>query len=435
MTEPVEPPDGAALDHLGSGWDRLLAAARRRLERTGGDLRAKIGLTDPTDAERHVVIGLTGRHRPPGTVRLTLALNELDAGLRRARGEGLLALLTRVGGPVRDRPAERAAEAAARDTALAAVRSARHGAEPWYLAWRAELAADGTITRLIRREEEQLLGRAVAVLDRLPADGLPLPVLAETIAGDPKALSGGTLAQLVLRAVALREQVPAPDSAEQRRLLWDAVGVVVDDLASQVLVLNLPAEGAGLGHWLSDAAARAVPLRVTLQQLTAMPVRPLATDVFVCENPAVLRQACSRLGPGCAPVVCTEGVPSLACWRLLGAAVKTGARVHWRNDFDWTGLRITTAAVHRLGARPWRMTAADYADALAQGDSEPLRGPPAGSPWDPELAAALVAAGRSVMEERLVRLLLEDLGTPSSWSARWFGVDPASRHRGLGGSS
>jgi uncharacterized protein (TIGR02679 family) len=291
------------------------------------------------------------------------------------------------------------------------VRSARHGAAPWYLAWRAELAADGTITRLIRRAEEQLLGRAVAVLDRLPADGVPLPVLAETIAGDPKALSGGTLAQLVLRAVALREGVPAPESAEQRRLLWDAVGVVVDDLASQVLVLNLPAKGAGLGHWLSDAAARAVPLRVTLQQLTAMPVRPLATDVFVCENPAVLRQACSRLGPGCAPVVCTEGVPSLACWRLLGAAVETGVRVHWRNDFDWAGLRITTAAVHRLGARPWRMTAADYADALAHGDSEPLRGPPAGSPWDPELAAALVAAGRSVMEERLVGLLLEDLGS------------------------
>ena len=60
------------------------------------------------------------------------------------------------------------------------------------------------------------------------------------------------------------------------------------------------------------------------------------------------------------------------------------------------------------------MTAADYAGALAQGDTEPLRGPPAGSPWDPELAAALVADGRSVMEERLVRLLLEDLGSSNS---------------------
>src|SRR5690348_14338887 len=112
MTEPFEPTGGAAQEDLGPGWDRLLAAARRRLERTGGDLRAKIGLTDPTHAERHVVIGLTGRHRRPGTVRLTLALNELDTGLRRSRGEGLVARHTRVGGPIQDRPAERAAEVA-----------------------------------------------------------------------------------------------------------------------------------------------------------------------------------------------------------------------------------------------------------------------------------------------------------------------------------
>lgn len=109
--------------------------------------------------------------------------------------------------------------------------------------------------------------------------------------------------------------------------------------------------------------------------------------------------------------------------------------MHWRNDFDWTGLRITTAAVYRLGARPCRMTAADYADALAQGNSEPLRGPPACSPWDPELAAAMVAEGRSVMEERLVRLLLEDLGSSSSCPARWLGVDAASVDHRVSGQS
>ena len=49
------------------GWERLLVAARRSLERTGGRLDGRIGLADPTDAERRVVIGLTGRHRPPGT--------------------------------------------------------------------------------------------------------------------------------------------------------------------------------------------------------------------------------------------------------------------------------------------------------------------------------------------------------------------------------
>jgi hypothetical protein len=38
-------------------------------------------------------------------------------------------------------------------------------------------------------------------------------------------------------------------SAAERRDLWDRAGVLVDDLVSRVLVLNLPAEGEGLGEW------------------------------------------------------------------------------------------------------------------------------------------------------------------------------------------
>jgi uncharacterized protein (TIGR02679 family) len=377
------------------GWDRLLALARRSLERTGGKLDARIALADPTDAERRVVIGLTGRHRPPGTARLSVTLGEIDAGLRRARGESLLGLLTRTGPALRDRPAERAAEAAERETALAGVRSRVHGDEEWFTAWRVELAADGTLTRLVRRGEPHLAAQAAAVLDRLPAAGAPLPVLAEEVTGDPKALSGTTLAHLVLRALALRDDVPVPS--------------VVDDLASQVLVLNLPAAGDGLGDWLTDAASRGIPLRVTLQQLVAMPLIAEVERVFVCENPAVLRSAAARLGACSAPLVCTEGVPSTACWRLLGMV--GAAEIRWRNDFDWTGLRITGAALDRIAARPWRMGEADYTAALESGDTEALRGAPARSPWDPRLAGALADAGRSVMEERLVPDLLADLAT------------------------
>ena len=399
----------AAADPVGEGWARLLAAARRRLEHTGGRLDGKIGLSAPTDEERRVVIGMTGRHRAPGAVRLTISLGELDAGLRRRHGEGLLDMLTRLGGPLRNRPAETAIETAARDAALAAMASTRHGAQDWYETWRSDLAADGTATRLVRRGEPHLFAQAVAVLDRLPATGTLLPVLAEEVTGDPKALSGGTLAQLVLRALALREQCAQPQSAEQRRALWDAAGVVVDDLASQVLVLNLPADGDGLGEWLHQATRLAVPMRVTLHQLIALPIVPRVAEVFVCENPAVLRQATARLGPHSAALVCTEGVPSLACWRLLEAATRAGARIWWRNDFDWAGLRITASAIERLSVTPWRMTADDFAAALAQGDTEPLRGGPSASPWDPALAAALADSGRSVMEERLVHLLLHDL--------------------------
>jgi uncharacterized protein (TIGR02679 family) len=220
---PEDPPTAA--------WTRLLTAARRQLERIGGQLEGRIGLTAATDDERHLVRGLTDQHRAPDTARLSISLGELDAGLRRVHGEGLLELLTCLGGPLRDRPAE----AATRDAALGAMVSSRHEQETWYECWRAELAADGTATRLVRRGEPHLLTQAVAVLDQLPAAGTPLPVLAEYVTGDLKALSGDTLAHLVLRALMLREQCAAPENAEQRRALWDSAGVVVDDLASQVL--------------------------------------------------------------------------------------------------------------------------------------------------------------------------------------------------------
>jgi hypothetical protein len=101
---------------------------------------------------------------------------------------------------------------------------------------------------------EYLAGRA--------ADAAPiaLPALAAHITGDTKALSRGTgLATLVLRALALQTGSPRPVTAGERRELWDRPGVLVDDLASRVLVLNLPAEGTGPGQWPGGAARYAVP--------------------------------------------------------------------------------------------------------------------------------------------------------------------------------
>lgn len=86
--------------------------------------------------------------------------------------------------------------------------------------------------------------------------------------------------------------------------------------------------------------------------------------------------------------------------------------MHWRGDFDWTGLRTTATAIVRYGATPWRMSADDYAAGLTVGDSEPLKGPQAGSSWDPGLAGRMRSAGRAVMEERLIPELLSDLQGP-----------------------
>jgi uncharacterized protein (TIGR02679 family) len=282
----------------------------------------------------------------------------------------------------------------------------------WHAAWLDEISRDGSLTRLVRHGQGHLLAQASAVLERLPAGpdepAVLLPALAEAVTGDTQALAATPLAGLVLRALALREQVPVPSGPQAERALWIAAGVATDDLASQVLVLNIRAGGELLGSWLTEAAEAGEPFRVTLHQLTTMPIMPLAIDLRVCENPAVLRAAAGQLGADSAPLVCTEGEPSLACYRLLRAAVATGTRIHWHNDFDWPGLRMTAAAIRRLGAAPWLMGADDYRAALAAG-YEPLRGPAAESPWDTRLAELMHASGRAVPEDRILPVLLAEL--------------------------
>jgi uncharacterized protein (TIGR02679 family) len=164
-----------------------------------------------------------------------------------------------------------------------------------------------------------------------------------------------------------------------------------------------------------------MPFRVTLQQLVSMPVEPLADRVFVCENPSVLRAAATSHQPGSVAtarqrrdqtsLICTEGVASAACHRLVAAFTAAGADIYWRGDFDWTGLRAVGDAVGRYNAHPWRMRLADYKAALAGGPTERLRGTAAECLWDPALAHRMAQTGRAVMEERLIPLLLADLRT------------------------
>ena len=400
----------------GEGWKRLLAAARRSLERTGGALDRSIGLSSPTDAERRVVIGITGSYRPQTVKRLTVELATLDEALRQRHSTSLSDALVALGGPLRDRPGERKREQRQRAGAVATAAASILAGQAWFDSWWSALEEDGTITRLLRRGDDRLLEHAVEILQylhsRAPGNPIPLPVLAEQVTGDTKALvAGGSLATLTLRALAIRSGLESmPRHRAGQRALWEMHGAIPDDLASQVLVLNVACHRSGLvSGWLNDASRYGVPFRLTLQQQATGDVLPKPADVFVCENPAVLRVAAADLGADCPPLVCTEGMPSAACHKLLGSAVAQGARLHWRADFDWTGLRIVSAAITSHGARPWRMTAADYRHALEAGESTPLTGSPAASPWEPELAALLAEHGRAVMEERLIAVLLTDL--------------------------
>ncbi|MFF0658041.1 MULTISPECIES: TIGR02679 family protein [Micromonospora] len=385
------------------GWRRLLAAARRSLERSGGRLDTTVTLSAPTDDERLVIIGITGTHRSAAAARLSIRLGEVDEHLRGAHGVGLVEVLTTMA-PLRNRPSDRTREAVARDAVLSLALDGRHAGTAWYTGWLDGLRRDGTLTRIVRTGLP--FEDVVRVLDALPAADEPIPVFADRVLDDTKALTDGPLRGLVLRAVAIWQQTALPVDGERERALWESVGLVPDDLASQVLVLNAPATGGLVGRWLTEAARAGVPMRVTLHQLRLAPLTLNCDEVYVCENPAVLRAATTTLGAQAPPLICTEGVPSVAVHTLLGAA--PGAAIRWRNDFDWTGVRLTAAALQRYpGAVPWRMTAADYLPGAGTGTA--LIGTPTRTPWDESLGESMRRTGRAVMEERLLDLLIADL--------------------------
>ncbi len=403
--------------YRGPEYQRLLAAARRSLERTGGQLTGQISIAAPDDTERRAIIGVTGVHQRAGTKRMTVRLADLDTALTRATGIGLAGTLAALGEPLRNRPAAAASLAAARSALTATAEgSLLNESCPWYRMWLSGLSTDGILTRLATTGDITALSEAVRVLEYLavrPADAPPvaLPALAVHITGDTKALNPGTtLATLVMRALALREGVTRPASAAQRRELWDLSNVIADDLASRVLVLNLAAPGDGLGEWLTGAARYGTPFQVTLHQLDTHPLRLRPARVFACENPAVLRRACAELGARCPPLICAEGQPSTAFHKLTRMITASGGELAYHGDFDWPGVAITAKAIDRHGARPWRMTASDYLSGIKTADTAvALKGDPVPTPWEPKLRETMHATGWAVYEETVADQLLADL--------------------------
>jgi uncharacterized protein (TIGR02679 family) len=393
----------SAGDHLaGPGFRRLFTQVRVRLEREpGAPDSARTVLRGPSDAERAAVGGLLGRTFQGATVAVTLG--ELDQALVTATTRGLRSWLETISGPLRDRPAE----ARTRESRIAqAVESAQQSplaTEPWFGRWLASLG-EGALTRMVSEQRLSRLAKAVDVLEALPAEDVPIALFASRSAGGTKALDGTPLERLVLGALATQAGVERPTDAGARRALWERSGVVPDDLASHVLVLNLPATGDGVvDQMLRSAAEHGLPLRLTLHQLVRHPPTLAPAPLYVCENPAVLRMAAERLGPQCAPLVSTEGRPGTAFWRLMG---RHSGPCRVRADFDKDGLEIAGAVLARTRGVSWRFDAATYSAAPKTGVGLPKRLPE--TPWDAALGQVM-AGGRRVEEEQVLELLLGDL--------------------------
>jgi uncharacterized protein (TIGR02679 family) len=394
----------------------LVSRIRSRLER-GEPIDGTVTLVGATTAQRRAAATLLGRNPGRGT-SLSVSLPDVAEQLwRAAAAPNLIAAVEAIGGPVRNLAAERAAELRRWGDALSEVRSSRLSQLSWFREWLDSISHDGTVTKLIRQGRADVLGQATAVLEQLPSaseeSSTSLSALAVAATGDERALADQPLAGLVLRALAVREGVQAPASRDAEQALWTAAGIVVDDLVSQVLVLNVRAAGDPVGRWLTEAADAGEPFRLTLRQLVTAPVLPWAMEIYVCASSALVRAAAQQLGRRCPALVCTEGDPSVACTRLLQSAVNSGSVLSWHTDFSWPGLRSMAAAIRRFEARPWLMAASDYQAVLSggglPGGAVPLKGLAEPSPWDPGLAEAMRQAGRSISEELVAPALLDAL--------------------------
>ncbi len=338
------------------GPAKVLAAARRRLEAghamTGRPMRVSL-----TGAERNQVGRLLGTSwvlsgRQVGARALAEAIGSLGSDL-----ESLL--VAAEGGPLRDRPAERAAslDLAVRERVRAAEVLAAAGvpgepAERWLARRGLPRAGSGQLLELAER-------CALVWRQRPAPDGstVLLTVLAAAALGDPHALDrGSAVAAGVLRL--LGHDVPA--TAETWRAAWEEAGVVCDPVSSRVLVLNVRLFGDAPACRLTEAAG-AEPLWLTWRSLTGT-FRPASAGgggppVYACENPSVLIAAADQLGAAALPLVCTNGRPSAAARRLLTGLASGGAVLRVRADDDAAGQEIVSGLAAVIpGMQLWRYT-------------------------------------------------------------------------------
>jgi uncharacterized protein (TIGR02679 family) len=231
--------------------------------------------------------------------------------------------------------------------------------------------------------------------------------LAAAAAHDAHALDDDRrLSQLVLRALALRVNRPAPTSASERRGLWETVGVMTDSVSSTCLTRGLDVLDGWAGALRYRLAADSGdPIHVTWWDLRRGLEMAPAQEVFVCENPRVL-EAIAERGLDGITVVCTSGRSTLVVLEVLRRLSGSGAHIRYHGDFDWPGVAMTNQLVAMFDVQPWRMSADDYLESPA---CLPLVGSEVLPVWDAELGAAMRHRGLAVHEEAVLGTLLDSL--------------------------
>lgn len=393
--------------------NRLVDRLHARFER--GIDGPHLTLPNPELGERKAVAALLGRPVSRGR-SIRVAIADLEQVIQQAGlAPDLRTAVEQLRGPLRDLTREKTAEQRAWQSVFEAVQA--EAIQLGMQDWLESIRKDGLLKRLAKGKPDQaatFLQQALDVIKRLPGNGQTLSTLAATTLGDAHALDASRpVATLVKRAIGQPETIHAEqDQDENERELWARAGILVGGaVTSTVLVLNLPAAGTGYSaNVIHQATHYGQPVWLTLRQLVRDPPR-WAVDgrtIYVCENPAVVAEAADRLGPRCAPLVCTCGQPRAAVSHLLFQLREAGAELAYHGDFDWPGITIANGIMHRFGARPWRFDETAYRHAADQGTMR-LKGGPVTAKWDPALTQAMREKNIAIPEERVLETLWEAL--------------------------
>ena len=398
-------PDRLHRDGLWPLWQ----AVHHRLSSGHPVSRVRVGPMD--EAQRAALADLLGMSRYPGE-HTNVLLSGLDEVLLDVAGTDTRGVVTEIIGPVDDRAGRRALASEQRERLWEWL--AHHevvAAQPALRDWVEQVRRSGVVDGSVELTRE-LLESALRVLRALPAEGMPLPALAESVLGDPHALDEGTrIGGLVLRALAAIYGLDAPAGSGQRRQLWERAGVADDDLSTVVLAAGIRVIGSGAAaRVMWECAERGHAAALTLAQLRdERELSPPPAEVWIVENPSVLAMALRRFGAACPPMVCTSGWPNSAGIMLLRMLAAAGSRLHYHGDLDGEGIRIAAYVIDKTGAHPWRMATADYLEALPEYQPAPNPGRITEAPWDATLAATIREHGAAVVEEHVADFLLDEL--------------------------
>lgn len=375
------------------GTQRVLTAVRKRVHRGGQLATGSLRVTLSPEERRHVARLLGTKWEVSGRGVTLAALGRALAD----HGVGLAEFVELIDGaplPVRRElaAAERAEVEAEQRVAIDILRAAGVSdavAAAWPTALGTPRAGTGACAELARR--------IAHVWPLLPWNGRAkrLGQLAAQATDDAHALDytselGRAVARLIAGSVGAR--LPSRPGREWRAA-WLSAGVRCDTVSSRVLTLNVPLD-------ITGGARAGIPGWLTLRDMLGVWIfQPTPAVLFVCENPTVVEAAADELGPRCPPLVCTDGIPSLAALDLVAGAAESGIDIRGRADVDRAGfVVVSTVESAAPGMTPWRFDAATYGEYfdMPVPDGRDLRGC-----WEQH--------GRDLHEEAILEVLLDDL--------------------------